>query len=64
MEGEPMKTAKRNIYKAYIRGVQGTTIEYLVYVKRSRMDLLGDRLSSIFISLDSKYIKYLNGVRA
>ncbi len=42
-----MKTLKRNIYKAYIQGVKGTTIEYILNVKRSRMDLLGDRISSI-----------------
>lgn len=44
-----MRIPKRNIYKAYIRGIEGTTIEY---VKRSRMDLLLDCVSSILISIN------------
>ncbi len=56
-----MKTAKRNIYKAYIQGIQGTTIKYKVYVKRSRMDLLGDQISSLLTSL---CLNGINEVRA
>ena len=44
-----MRIPKRNIYKAYIREIEGTTIKY---VKRSRMNLLRDCISSILISIN------------